>query len=145
MSNTSEKDEELSLEERVANLERRLAELEKVAGETRTRPTGAGGAISKKLSLKEFILDKGPENTRETTLAVSYYLEMNDGVAPFNVQDLERSFRSAKIPPPKNINDMVNKNVQRGLLMEAAEKKNGRKAWEITATGERVVEKGFAR
>ena len=94
--------------------------------------------MEKKLSLKEFINDFAPKNARETTFAIAYFLE-SEGTVPFNVQDLERGFRVGKIPRPQNINDMVNKNIQQGLLMEAAENKDSRKAWELTAAGERAV------
>jgi hypothetical protein len=38
------------------------------------------------------------------------------------------------------MNDAVNKNIGRGFFMEAAEKKDSKKAWQLTATGERFVE-----
>lgn len=135
---------QLSLEERIAGLERRLEELEKSISEDRQKPSESADLSRKKMSVKEFVNQKAPQNTRETTLAVAHYLE-NDGVVPFNVRDLERGFRAGKIPPPKNINDMVNKNIKRGLLMEAAERKNGLKAWELTATGEQEIERGFGK
>jgi hypothetical protein len=61
-------------------------------------------------------------------------------VTPFNVADLEATFRAAREKLPKNINDAANKNVARGFLMEAREKKDSKKAWQLTATGERSVE-----
>ncbi len=144
MNDKNKSDQQLSLEERIVHLERRLTELEKSISVDSMKPRESDSAKRKRMSLKEFVNQKAPQNTRETTLAVAHYLE-NDGVVPFNVRDLERGFRAGKIPPPKNINDMVNKNIKRGLLMEAAERKNGLKAWELTATGEQEIERGFGK
>jgi len=43
------------------------------------------------------------------------------------------------------MNDVVNKNVARGFIMEAAEKKDSKKAWQLTATGERFIEQDMER
>ena len=130
-----------NLEQRITELEHRLAALESKSAVANLvgGDAGVSGPPEKKLSIKEFVNNFVPKNTRETTLAIAYYLE-NDGTTPFNVQDLEQGFRAGKIPLPKNINDMVNKNIQQGLLMEAAENKDSRKAWELTATGERTIQ-----
>ena len=40
---------------------------------------------------------------------------------------------------PANINDAVNKNIEKGYIMDA-KKKDSKKAWTLTATGERFVE-----
>ncbi len=144
MNDKNKSGQQLSLEERIVHLERRLTELEKSISVDSRKPRESDSAKRKRMSLKEFVNQKAPQNMRETTLAVAYYLE-NDGVVPFNVRDLERGFRAGKIPPPKNINDMVNKNIERRLLMNAAERKNGLKAWELTATGEQEIERGFGK
>jgi len=82
------------------------------------------------------------ELNKETqkTLVLGYYLEHSEGMESFNATDLETMFRSAKEKLPKNINDTVNKNIVRGLIMEAREKKEGKKAWILTSTGEKYVE-----
>ena len=50
-------------------------------------------------------------------------------------------FRSAKEKPPKNINDVINKNINPGkFIMDAASKKDDKKAWVLTSTGEKHVE-----
>ena len=77
----------------------------------------------------------------QKTLALGYYLEHVEGVSSFNIDDLVSVLQAAKEKRPKNINDMVNKNIGRGLFMEAAEKKDSKKAWVLTFTGEKYVEK----
>lgn len=81
----------------------------------------------------------------QKVLALGYFLEYIEGMESFNVSDLEAVFRAAKEKSPANMNDAVNKNTKRGFLMEAAEKKNGTKAWCLTSTGERHLENELKR
>jgi len=95
----------------------------------------------KKMSAKEFILTKELKSEIQKVLAIGYFLEHLEGMTSFNVMDLEVAFRAAKEKLPKNMNDAVNKNIGHGFLMEAEEKKESKKAWYLTSTGERQVEK----
>jgi uncharacterized Ntn-hydrolase superfamily protein len=124
------------LADRVALLEERIEKLEKSMGAGRL----AGTTQGKKTSAKEFLMKKVVKSELQKVLALAYYIEHQEALASFNVPDLERVFRSAREKLPKNMNDAVNKNVARGLLMEAAEKKESKKAWNLTSTGERFVE-----
>lgn len=99
----------------------------------------------KKVSAKEFFLDKKPEGAVQTTLASGYYLEQFDQVGSFNKDDIERVYRLAKMTPPTNINDKVNMCIRSGYMMEAEEKKDSKKAWVLTALGEGYVEGGFIK
>ena len=94
----------------------------------------------KKLSIKEFILTKKPVDDVQKTLVIGYYLEHFESMDRFNARDLADGFRSAKEPPPTNINDKVNLNIGKGYMMEAKEKKDKFKAWVLTNSGERFVE-----
>ncbi len=98
---------------------------------------------TKKLSLKEFLLSKAPRSDVQRVLAIGYYLEKNEGAASFAVDDLRKAFRTAAEPLPGNLSETIRKNVSKGHLMDAGEKKNGSKAWILTSTGEKVVEGGF--
>lgn len=97
-------------------------------------------AKSRKQSAREFLTTKKAVAETQKVLVFAYFLEHYEGLQSFNVLDLDAAFRSARELPPKNINDTVNKNVARGLIMEAREKKNSKKAWQLTATGEQFVE-----
>ena len=121
----------LELEERIGKLEDRLSSYWDVIPSTMK---------AKKSSAKEFLMTKSVRTETEKTLVLAYYLEYLEGVESFNVSDLEAIFRSAKEKPPKNINDAVNKNIARGLMMEAKEKKDTKKALVLTSTGEEHVE-----
>lgn len=133
------------LGERLQNLEKRVGSLEGVLS---SRQEIAKGQIqSKSLSLSEFMAEKNPINDVQITLAIGYYLEHNKNIATFNINDIESEFRSAKMPPPSNINDKINMNIRKkpGFIMESPEKKDGKKAWTLTASGEKEVEKGFGK
>jgi hypothetical protein len=127
-----------ALVERVGRLEGRLAEIERRFGSGASGPVP--GAQPKKISPKEFLLTKNVGSEVQRVVALAFYLERQEGINSFNVADLENAFRSAREKLPKNMNDAVNKNIARGFLMEAAEKKDSKKAWHMTATGEKFVE-----
>lgn len=121
------------------NHEKRIRELEK-------NPVGDEKQTTKKpISIKEFILTKKPESLVQKTLLIGYYLEKNESFHSFNAKDLEDCFRRAKEMVPKNINDNINKNVKNGHMMEAKEKKDNKKAWVLTASGERFVDNDFRK
>jgi hypothetical protein len=94
----------------------------------------------KKISAKEFLMTKKHKTDTQKTLILGYYLENLSGISPFNTADIETAFRLAKEKLPANINDTVNKIIGRGLMMEAPEKKDSKKAWVLTASGEKFVE-----
>jgi len=130
-----------SLTARLGKLEDRVAMLERGG-----RSAASIGPIQgKKLSVKEFLMSKTVESELQRVVALAFYLERQEGLTSFNVADLENAFRSAREKLPKNMNDAVNKNIARGFLMEAAEKKDSKKAWQLTATGERFVEQEMGR
>lgn len=121
---------------KLAELESRVSALE---GRTDKRT-----AEDKKLSVKEFLLTKKPADNVQRTLTIGYYLEHFESMDRFNVRDLTDGFRSAKEPPPININDKVNMNIRKGYMMETKEKKDKSKAWVLTNSGEKFVEEGLS-
>jgi hypothetical protein len=121
---------------RLRKLEERVERLESLFG-TRTADEVAK---QRRLSAKEFLLSKNLKSETQKVLAVAYFLEREEGLTSFNVADLESAFRAAREKLPKNMNDAVNKNIARGFVMGASEKKDSKKAWQLTSTGERFVE-----
>lgn len=97
----------------------------------------------KKISIREFIISKKPENAVEKTLVIGYYLEKFKKMKCFTKKDILKGFKDSKeknIPPEKKIYDKISSNIQKGHMMEAEEKKDNSKAWLITITGETYVE-----
>ena len=127
------------LTKRVETLEKRVSFLEAKKGVCADSPH----AITKKLSLKEFLISKKPSDNVKKTLAIGFYLEKFEGLSSFNAGDLVSSFERAKEKKPLNINDKVNMNIRNGYMDEVEEKKGSRKAWHLTSTGEQLVENNF--
>jgi DNA-binding ferritin-like protein len=121
------------LKKRIDDHEKRIAALE-------GSPVKKPQSEMKKLSIKEFLLDKKPENDVQKTLAIGYYLEHLEGLNGFNIKDLAEGFRSAKEPAPTNINDKVNSNIQKGYMMEEKEKRDKLSTWVLTNSGEKFIE-----
>lgn len=129
------------IETRLSSLESRVAALESTRdGST---ATGANLKSAKPQSAKEFLIGLKLGTAVEKTAALGYFVETVSQVGPFNVDDIEAAFRSAKEKVPTNIGDMVNKNIKKGLFMEHGEKKAGKKSWVLTSTGETLAENGF--
>ena len=121
---------------RIDELEKRVEKLEKLLAL-------AGTAIAtkaKKLSVKEFLMTKTIKSEVQKAIALGYFLEHFEGMASFNVDDLEAAFRGAKEKPPKNMNDVVNKNIAKGFVMAAKDKKGSKMAWCLTSSGEKYIE-----
>lgn len=131
--------ENVNLKQRVSLLEERLNKIESKLLDTGTESSGQS-MTTKKTSIKEFLMTKTLGDDVKRTLAISYFIEHMENTKPFNTDDLKKAFRSAKIQLPSNINDKINMNIRAGRIMEAEEKKEAKKAWELTATGEDFVE-----
>jgi hypothetical protein len=127
----------------VKGLAHRVSRLESVAVPAVGDSSPARAASKKKLSIKEFIISRAPSNGVQMTLAIAYYLENHEGISPFNAADIEKGFRSARETVPTNINDTVNQCVRKGHFMEEKEKKDSKKTWVVTRSGEEAVTRGF--
>lgn len=122
-----------AIKSQLENHEKRIAYLE-------TRPHDKGETTTKQLSIREIFISKKPKTDVDKTLVVGYYLESFQNYTSFNISDIEVGFRSAKEPPPININDAVNKNIRKGFIMSADEKKNNKQAWVLTNLGIQYVD-----
>ncbi len=126
---------------RIISIEERIGILEKNAAISAS-PIGVKNT-AKKIALTEFIKDKKPAGDVQKTLAIGFYLEKFLNLTSFNAGDLEQAFTRAKETKPLNMNDKVNMNIRGGYMDEATDKKDGRKAWYLTTTGEQYVENNF--
>lgn len=93
----------------------------------------------KQISPKEFLLEKKPSGEVQKTLMLCYYIEHTIGLTPFNIDDLNKVFKLAKEVVPSNLNDKINKNIDKGYLVEDGAKKDSKKAWHLTASGENFI------
>lgn len=127
----------MDVEKEITDIKKRLEQLE---NKHQTAPAMIANESSlKQVSIKEFILMKKPTSDVTKALIIGYYLEKFSDMTSFNIKNLEDAFRQSKEPLPKNMNDVVNKNIVKGHMMEV-EQKDDCKAWVVTATGEKFVE-----
>ncbi len=126
---------------KVIDLEARVVMLEQGKG------TGAvPESVSRpKVSIAEFLREKKPVTTVDKALVFAVFYERNSGAQSFGTEDLLTLWRQAKEALPANINDLINKNVKKGMIAEESMKKDGKKKWYVTGTGTDIVEKGFQK
>jgi hypothetical protein len=127
---------------RLDAIEKRIEAIEKNKNEMFLK-AGAENLAVRKTSLREFLISNKPSDDVKRTLAVGYYLEKFDSLNSFGVKDLESAFERGKEKKPSNINDKINMNIRNGHIEEAKEKKDGRKAWYVTNSGEAYVDGSF--
>lgn len=132
-----------TIEERVSALEQKVSDLETQLSGSTPRTNQESNTGGKKLSVKEFVLEKNPKGDVQKTLVISHYLETYENMTSVNVDDLAKHFRLAKEPVPGNLNDKINMNIRKGHMAEAEDKKESKKAWIVTNTGEQFIENGF--
>jgi hypothetical protein len=128
------------IEDKLAELERRVHALE----DTGQQPSPQAASL-KKQSLREFLNEKKPTTATDRGLSIAYFYETVKDYESFNADDLKSGFREARIPAPKNPNDVINKNIIKAYMMDAEQPKDGKKAWILTGTGLEAVEKGFGK
>jgi polyhydroxyalkanoate synthesis regulator phasin len=126
------------LAEKIQSLEERVTKLEAQPSNA-VKSVPAEANKGKGISVKEFIISSKPSGDVQKTLAIGYYLEKYEKMASFNVDDISRHFQLAKESTPQNINDKINMNIKKGHLMEADSKKDNKKAWVVTNTGEQFL------
>jgi len=92
------------------------------------------------ISVVEFLKSKGSiKSHADRTIIFSYWLHHTENTTSYNAKDIERCYSDARITPPKNINDIMNKNQKKGYLMPASAIKDSAKTWVITQSGEDYV------
>jgi hypothetical protein len=99
----------------------------------------------KSLSVKEFLRSKKPNSNVQKTITIGYYLEKFENMSAFNASDIRNGFKAAREPEPSNIQAFINQNISNGHIMDFKEKKNKKKAYVLTNSGEEYVEKGFKK
>lgn len=91
----------------------------------------------------EFIKQKGPKTDMDRVICACYCLTKYRKIKSITKKDLDEFFPEAGMPMPANVNDMINKNIDRGYLAPTRKLKEGLKSYYITTDGERFVETGL--
>lgn len=117
-----------------------LLELKKHAEGKQPIPTEETRTIQpsdteKELSISEFLKTKDAKSHGDKILVFAYYLEKYEKIRSFNVDDLERCYRDVRVPKTKNLPHYIAQLTSDSYITDAEEKKNSKKAWELTDKG----------
>lgn len=103
-----------------------------------SQPTGS----IKKSSVSQFFRKIALKSETDRVLAAGYFLETFKKSESFTSAEIRETIREAKIQPPKNTNDSINKNIKKGYMMTAGDK-DGKMAFVLTTDGEEVISNLF--
>jgi len=102
--------------------------------ETLAKPTKLAG-----MQASEFLASLNLRSQPDQVEAIAYYF-LHSGQESVTRAEIMDTLSKARIPRPKNISDVIGKCIRRGHIVEAVEKKEGQKAWQIRPAGEKYVE-----
>ncbi len=130
------------LVQKVVELEARVKELEQ-SRTLNSSVSDVSNSRREKISVTEFLRERNPETAMDKALVFAKFFEKDSGSETFVTGDLLTLWRQAKEALPSNVNDLIAKNVKKGLMAEETVKKDGKKCWYVTRSGVAVVDKGF--
>ena len=112
-----------------------------ISSETSVLPSSEPkGETGKRMSLSEFMNTKNPKGHDDKILVFGYYIEKFEKSISVNVDDIKKCYQQAKIPPTKNIPTYTSMLERKGYIMASEEKKDNKKAWQLTQSGEKYIE-----
>jgi predicted metal-dependent hydrolase len=116
-------------------------------GGTRTSPeaeAAAGAELKVKgMSAAQFFKKYNPKTDNDRVLVAGFYLEQVKKLQNFTASEVREQIKDAKRQPPTNVNDAINQNIKKGLLMSAGDRDN-KIAFVLTTDGEEQVKEILA-
>jgi hypothetical protein len=96
----------------------------------------------KAMSTAQFFRKTSPKTDVDRVLAAGYFLEKFKNQDSFSASEIWNVVRGAKISPPHNTNDAINRNIKKGYMMPSGDK-DGKMAFVLTTDGEDVITELF--
>ena len=93
----------------------------------------------------KFVKEKNPTDDLQITLCIGSFLEQKEGVEFFTSKEIEEGFRKAKLKIPQNVTDKVNQCIKKGWVAENKEKRDGKKTFYITISGQEKIDGDFKK
>jgi len=106
-------------------------------------PTTPSQTKLKPKSPAEFFKMCNPKTDVDRTLAAAYFLEKYRNAQDASAAEIRGIIKEAKRQPPANINDSVNNNIRKGLMMTAGDREN-KMVFVLTSDGEAAVDQMMA-
>ena len=118
--------------------------LEQVRGPAQPVGTGAQLVISPSMALNEFLASRKPITHKDRVLLVAYYY-FHSKNEPVTTSEIDEAYTLARMPRPQNLSDTIAKCVSKGYFVDYRDGKEGKRAWQITQTGEKYLEEEVAK
>jgi hypothetical protein len=104
-----------------------------------SQPERKTAIVSQGVQISEFLAQRRIESETDRMASILYYHLHNERGSSTRAEILE-AYATARLRRPTNLSDVVARCIRKGHVIEAQEKKEGQKAWQITVTGEKYVE-----
>lgn len=91
-----------------------------------------------KMSVAQFFKKTSAKSDIDRVLAAGYFLEKFKNQDNFTASEISGTIRDAKIRPPSNTHDVINKNIKKGYMMPSGDKE-GKMAFVLTSDGEESI------
>lgn len=95
--------------------------------------------ISLPSQVSEFLAQKNIRTHVDRVLAILYYY-FYKGDESMTIAQLENIYSNIRTTQPSNFSDLLAQCIRKGNIVEAENKKDGKKAWRITDMGKKYVE-----
>jgi len=130
-------DEEIKKE--IEKVWEKLEELESKITEQRDIESSQPTTKGKKLSVKEYIKERTPNNDVQRTIVIADYLEKIESKEEFVTKDISEGFRKAKLKVPANVPDKIQKAIFNGWIANGKNKGG----YYLTSSGEEAIKNSF--
>jgi hypothetical protein len=91
------------------------------------------------VQISEFLAQRKIKNETDRVATILYY-HLHNGRGSSTRAEILEAYATARFRRPTNLSDVIARCIRKGHVIEAREKKDGQKAWQITVTGEKYVE-----
>lgn len=113
--------------------------LDQTAGPAQVVGSRVEPLISPSMALNEFLALRKPASHKDRVLLVAYYYLYYKN-EPVTSAEIDEAYTLARMARPQNLSDIIGKCVAKGYLMEHPVEKEGKRALQITQTGERYLD-----
>ena len=91
------------------------------------------------VQISEFLAQMKIDTETDRVATILYY-HLHNGRESSTRAEILEAYATARFKRPTNLSDVIARCIRKGHVIEAPEKKDGQKAWQITVTGEKYVE-----
>jgi len=94
--------------------------------------------------LSEFLAQKNIKSHVNRVVAILYY-HYHSGQESTTILELQEAYSSIRVKAPHNFSDLLARCIRKGYVVGVLSEEDGKKAWQITPTGEKYVGEELGR